>query len=57
MEGTNFRYYNICDKLLINLQIIDLSDLDNLWGHLRPQKEQLDFANKSLKEPFSGTTT
>ena len=57
MEGTIFRYYNISDELLSDLQIVDLSDLDDLWGHLRPQTEQLDFANKSWKEPFFGNTT
>ena len=57
MEGTVFRYYNISDELLSDLQIVDLSDLDDLWGHLRPQIEQLDFANKSWKEPFSVATT
>ena len=57
MEGTIFRYYNISDKLLSDLQIVDHSDLDDLRGHLRPQIEQLDFANKSWKEPFFGATT
>ena len=57
MKGTIFRYYNISDELLSDLQIVDLSDLDDLRGHLRPQIEQLDFANKSWMEPFSATTT
>ena len=57
MEGTIFRYYNISDKLLSDLQIVDIKALDNPRGHLRPQKAQLDFANKSWKEPIFGTTT
>ena len=57
MEGTIFQCYNKSDKLLSDLQIVDQSDLDDLWGHLRPQIEQLDFAIKSWKEPFFGTTT
>ena len=57
MEVTIFRCYNISNKLLSDLQIVDQSDLDDLWGHLRPQIEQLDFANKSWKEPFFGNTT
>ena len=57
MEGTIFRYYNMSDELLSDLQIVDLSDLDDLRGHLRPQIKQLDFATKSWKEPFFGTTT
>ena len=57
MEGAIFRCYKISNELLSDLQIVDLSDLDNLRGHLRPQIEQLDFVNKSWKEPFSGVTT
>ena len=56
MEGTIFQCYNISNKLLSDLQIVDHSDLDDLRGHLRPLIEQLDFANKSWKEPFSGVT-
>ena len=32
MEGTIFRYYNISDELLSDLQIVDFGDLNDLRG-------------------------